>query len=292
MKVCGFTIIRNAVKLDYPVVEAIRSILPLCDEVVVAVGKSDDNTLEVIRSIDEKKIRVVETEWDDTRREGGRVLALETDKAFAAIAPEYDWCFYIQADEVLHEQYVEKVRNAMERHLNDRHVEGLLFNYRHFYGSYDYVGASWKWYRREIRIIRNDKSIFSYRDAQGFRKRPNEKLRVKLVDAEIYHYGWVREPKAMRRKQVAFSQLYHDDRWMDENIPREGDFDYSQIDSLVRFEGAHPAVMEGRIKRLNWTFDHDLSKNRLSFRERIKRLASLLLFGYRVGEYKNYKLIR
>lgn len=292
MKVCGFTIIRNAVKLDYPVVEAIRSILPLCDEVVVAVGKSDDNTLDVIRSIDEKKIRVVETEWDDTKREGGRVLALETDKAFAAIPPQYDWCFYIQADEVLHEQYVEAVRKALKRHLTDRRVEGLLFNYRHFYGSYDYVGASWKWYRREIRVIRNDKSIFSYRDAQGFRRRPNEKLRVKLIDAEIYHYGWVREPKAMRRKQVAFSQLYHDDRWMEENIPREEDFDYSQIDSLVRFEGTHPKVMEERIRRLNWAFDHDLSKNRLTFRERLKRLASLLLFGYRVGEYKNYKLLR
>lgn len=284
--------VRNAVMLDYPVVEAIRSILPLCDEVVVAVGKSDDSTLDVIRSIDDRKIRIVETEWDDTRREGGRVLALETDKAFAAIPSQYDWCFYIQADEVLHEQYVETVREAMKRHIADPRVEGLLFNYRHFYGSYDYVGASWKWYRREIRVIRNDKSIFSYRDAQGFRKRPNEKLRVKLIEAEIYHYGWVREPKAMRRKQVAFSQLYHDDRWMVENIPREEDFDYSQIDSLVRFEGTHPRVMEDRIRRLNWTFDHDLSKNRLSFRERIKRLASLLLFGYRVGEYKNYKLLR
>jgi glycosyltransferase involved in cell wall biosynthesis len=292
MKVCGFSMVRNAVMLDYPVVEAIRSILPLCDEVVVAVGKSDDSTLDVIRSIDDRKIRIVETEWDDTRREGGRVLALETDKAFAAIPSQYDWCFYIQADEVLHEQYVETVREAMKRHIADPRVEGLLFNYRHFYGSYDYVGASWKWYRREIRVIRNDKSIFSYRDAQGFRKRPNEKLRVKLIEAEIYHYGWVREPKAMRRKQVAFSQLYHDDRWMVENIPREEDFDYSQIDSLVRFEGTHPRVMEDRIRRLNWTFDHDLSKNRLSFRERIKRLASLLLFGYRVGEYKNYKLLR
>jgi len=292
MKVCGFTIIRNAVKLDYPVVEAIRSILPLCDEVVVAVGESDDNTLELIRGIDPQKIRVVETVWDDTRREGGRVLALETDKALAAVPADADWCFYIQADEVLHEQYIATVREAMTQYLNDRRVEGLLFNYRHFYGSYDYVGASWKWYRREIRIIRNDTAIFSYRDAQGFRKRPNEKLRVKLIDAEIYHYGWVREPKAMRRKQVAFSQLYHDNQWMEENIPREENFDYTEIDSLARFEGSHPKVMEARLRRLNWTFDHDLSKNRLTFREHLKRLISVLLLGYRVGEYKNYKLLR
>ncbi|MBL7849704.1 MAG: glycosyltransferase family 2 protein [Cyclobacteriaceae bacterium] len=292
MKVCGFTIVRNAVKLDYPVVESIRSILPLCDEVIVAVGKSEDNTLEVIRAIDPEKIRVIETVWDDTQREGGRVLALETNKAFAAVPADADWCFYIQADEVLHEQYLDTVRKAMERYLDDSRVEGLLFNYRHFYGSYDYVGASWKWYRREIRIIRNDRQIFSYRDAQGFRRRPNEKLRVKLMDAEIYHYGWVREPKAMRRKQVAFSQLYHDDQWLQENIPKEEDFDYREIDSLVRFEGSHPKVMEARIRRLNWRFDHDLSKNRISLREKLKRIASFLLLGYRVGEYKNYKLLR
>ncbi len=292
MRVCGFTIIRNAVKLDYPVVEAIRSILPICDEVVVAVGQSDDNTLGLIRNIDQQKIRIVETVWDDTKREGGHVLALETDKAFAAIPPDADWCFYIQADEVLPEQYLVEVREAMARHLDDRRVEGLLFNYRHFYGSYDYVGTSWKWYRREIRIVRNDKAIFSYRDAQGFRKRPNQKLRVKLVNAEIYHYGWVREPKAMRRKQLAFSQLYHDDQWLEANVPKEEEFDYSQIDSLARFTGKHPAVMEERIRRLNWKFDHDLSMNRLSLREKLKRIASLLLLGYRVGEYKNYKLLR
>ena len=292
MKVSGFTIIRNAVRLDYPVVEAIRSVLPLCDEFVVAVGRSDDNTIELVRAIEPEKVRVIETVWDDSQREGGRVLALETDKAFAAVSPDTDWCFYIQADEVLPEQYIDTVREAMVQQLNNRHVDGLLFNYRHFYGSYDYVGTSWKWYRREIRVIRNDKSIFSYLDAQGFRKRPNRKLRVKLVDAEIYHYGWVREPKAMRRKQVAFSQLYHDDQWVEANLPKEEEFDYSQVDSLERFTGIHPQVMENRIRRLNWKFDHDLSKNRLTFRERLKRMASALLLGYRVGEYKNYKLLR
>ncbi len=292
MKVYGFTIIRNAVTFDYPVVEAIRSILPLCDEVIVAVGNSKDNTREVIEAIDPAKVRIVDTVWDESQRMGGRVLALETDKAFAAIPQDADWCFYIQADEVLHEKYLPAVRKAMETYLDDRRVEGLLFGYRHFYGSYDYIGNSWKWYRREIRIIRRDPEIYSYRDAQGFRKKPNEKLRVKLIDAEIFHYGWVREPKSMRRKHSAFSQLYHDDTWLQENIPSEEEFDYSQIDSLARFYGTHPHVMQDRIRRLNWTFDHDLSKNSLSFRERLKRWASLLLLGYRVGEYKNYKLLK
>jgi hypothetical protein len=285
MKVVGFTIIRNAIRYDYPVAEAILSILPLCDAFVVAVGQSEDATLELIQSIHPEKIKIVHTVWDGLR-EGGRVLAVETDKAFQAIHADADWCFYIQADEVVHEKYHTVIRNAMEQFKDDPVVDGLLFHYKHFYGSYDYVGESWRWYRHEIRIIKNNKNIFSYRDAQGFRKKPNQKLRVKLIDAYIYHYGWVREPAAMQRKQTAFSSLYHTDEWIDQHVAKASEFDYSNIDSLALFTETHPTVMENRIAKKNWKFDHDVSKKKYSFKEKIKRLV-----GYRVGEYKNYKII-
>ena len=64
MKVSGFTFIRNAIKYDYPIAEAIKSILPICDEVVVAVGKSDDETLSLVKGID-PKVRVIDTVWDE-----------------------------------------------------------------------------------------------------------------------------------------------------------------------------------------------------------------------------------
>ena len=290
MKVCGFTIVRNAVKLDYPVVEAITSILPVCDEMIVAVGRSEDSTLDLIRQIKSDKIKIIETVWDDSQREGGRTLALETDKALAAISPDVDWCFYIQADEVLPEQFHVTVREAMRVNLLDTSIDGLLFEYKHFYGSYDYVGSSWSWYRREIRIIRNDKNIFSYRDAQGFRKKSNKKLGVKLIQATIFHYGWVRDPRAMQRKQMAFSHFYHDDQWIENNLIKSDEFDYSAIDSLEKFHGEHPQVMLERISRANWKFDHDLSKNRLTLREQLKRIASTI-FGHRVGEYRNYRIV-
>lgn len=290
MKVSGFTFVRNAIKYDYPIAEAIGSILPLCDEVVVAVGASDDDTLGLVRRIPSDKIRVVETVWDDSLREGGRVLAVETDKAFRAIAPDSDWGFYIQGDEVIHEKYLPAVRQAMADHLEDRRVDGLLFDYRHFYGSYDYVGESCRWYRREIRVIRNDPRIFSYRDAQGFRKQPNEKLRVKRVDAAIYHYGWVKHPKAMQGKQRSFNRYWHDDAWMEKHIANADEFDYSGIDALRRFEGTHPAVMHARIAAMNWKFDHDLSHNRLGLKDRLKRTVERWT-GWRPGEYRNYRLV-
>ena len=161
MKVAGFTIIRNATKFDFPIVEAINSILPICDRVFVAVGNSEDNTLERIRNINPEKIEIIETVWDDSLRDGGKVLAVETNKAFKAITDEYDWAFYIQGDEVIHEKYLNTVKQSMEKYLNETDIDGLLFKYLHFYGSYDYVGNSSKWYPFEIRVIRNNKNIYS-----------------------------------------------------------------------------------------------------------------------------------
>lgn len=290
MKIAGFTFVRNAIKYDYPIIEAITSILPLCDEVVVAVGDSEDQTLALIQAIDSPKIRIIETVWDDSLREGGRVLAIETDKALAAISPDADWAFYIQGDEVIHEKYLPVVREAMEKHLPDTQVEGLLFKYLHFYGSYRYVGDAARWYRREIRVIRNTGKVTSYRDAQGFRTIDNQKLRVKLIDAYVYHYGWVRTPDRMREKLRDFGQLWHNDEEMTAIRQEAEAFDYSQVDSLRLFESTHPTVMHARIQRMSWVFDFDVKQKQLSFKNRLKGLIKRLT-GLQIGEYRNYRII-
>lgn len=289
MKVTGFSFVRNAIKFDYPIVEAINSILPICDDFIIAVGNSDDNTLELIKSINSPKIKIIETVWDDSLREGGRVLAVETDKAFQAIPSDSDWAFYIQGDEVVHEKYLNTIYNEMLRWKDDEYVDGLLFNYKHFFGSYDYVGVSTKWYRNEIRVIRNNKKIYSYRDAQGFRKNINEKLNVKPIDAYIYHYGWVKHPRSMQSKFESNNRLYFDDRWIENHVAKKEEFDYSGIDALSLFEEKHPQVMENRIRKKNWKFDYDLSTNKLSIKHRFKIFANRYL-GLNIG-YKNYKIV-
>lgn len=286
MRVSGFTIVRNAIKYDYPIKEAILSILPLCDEVIVAVGNSEDDTLELIRTLPSDKIKIIETIWDDSLREGGKVLAVETNKAFDAISKESDWAIYIQADEVMHEKYYENIRNAMLKYKDQKEVEGLLFKYTHFYGSYDYVGDSRKWYRNEIRIIKNDKQIRSYKDAQGFRKN-NQKLHVKAIDAYIYHYGWVKPPETQQAKQKTFNKLWHDDEWMKKNVANSDLFDYSQIDSLAHFTGTHPMVMQERINAINWKFTFDPTHKKLSLKNYLLYKIEQLT-GWRIGEYKNY----
>lgn len=287
MKVNGFTFIRNAIRYDYPVVESIRSILPLCSKVIVAVGNSDDGTLDLIRSISPEKVQIIETIWDDSLREGGRVLAQETDKAFRAVDQDADWAIYLQADEVIHEKYLPVLHSAMQAHLHNTRVDGLLLNYLHFYGSYDYVGDSTDWYPHEIRVVRRLGDLYSYRDAQGFRKGDNQKLRVKPVDVWVYHYGWVKEPKAMQRKQETFHKLWHDDQWLKQNIVQAEAFDYAEgMKALRRFEGTHPEVMRQRIERLNWEFNGDISFNRYSTKDKIKRFLQEKL-GIQSG-YKNY----
>jgi hypothetical protein len=288
-KLTGFTIVRNAIKYDYPIVESIKSILPIVDEYIVAVGNSEDETLQLIRSINSPKIKIVETIWDESLREGGKVLADETNKAFDAISADTDWCFYLQGDEVVHEKYHAEILNSCEKYLDDKKVDGLLFNYEHFYGNYDFVGDSRTWYRNEIRIIRNDKTIRSYRDAQGFRKN-GEKLNVKKVDAFIYHYGWVKDPRSQSEKQKTFHQMWHDDEWIKQNVSEADAYDYSIIDSLKKFEGTHPEVMKDRLQKMNWQFHFDLSKKKF-------KLKDWLLYqienatGVRLFEYKNYKRI-
>lgn len=290
MKVCGFTIVRNAEKYDYPIVESIKSVLDICDKFIVLVGNSDDNTIELLKSINSEKIELVNSVWDDSLRTGGKVLAVETNKAFDLISSEFDWCFYLQADELVHEKYHLSILESMKKYKDDKRVEGLLFHYLHFYGTYDFVGDSRRWYRNEIRIIRNDKSIRSFRDAQGFRKNDNL-LKVKEIDAFIYHYGWVKPPEKQQAKQKDFNKLWHDDNWVEKNVANTDLFDYSEFDSLERFQGTHPKVMEQRIKSHNIELVQDPHK------KKFKSLLKYLLFiiekktNFRIGEYKNYKKI-
>jgi glycosyltransferase involved in cell wall biosynthesis len=290
MKVAGFTFIRNAVQFDYPIIEAITSILPICDEFVVAIGNSTDDTLQLIQAIGSEKIRIVPTIWDDTMREGGKVLALETNKAFQAISADADWAFYIQGDEVVHEKYLDTIYQEMQHWQSHPEVEGLLFKYLHFYGSYQYIADSRKWYRREIRIVRNDKRITSYKDAQGFRKRDNTKLHVKLIDAYIYHYGRVKEPAKQQQKQLSFNKYWHDDPWIEKNIPDVELYDYSGIDSLTIFEGTHPQVMQRRVAQANWKLTFDVDQKQYKPKDRILMWIEKYI-GWRIGEYKNYKII-
>jgi len=297
MKVSGFSYIRNGFTFGYPFLQSIQSILPICDEFVIAVGNSTDNTREAIVNLRSPKIKIIDTVWDESLREGGKIFAQQCNVALNQITG--DWGFHIQADEVIHENDLDKIYKAMEKYKDSSKVEGLLFQFLNFYGNYDYTGNTRRWHRKEIRVIRNHLNIQSYRDSQGFRKYPSTeafnnhhkgfKLQVKQLDVPIYHYSYVRPPELMQKKARYFNSFWHDDNWVESNI-KGREFDYYQVDDLKLFTGTHPKLMSEVIDRENLPFDISKIKHNFTLRERFLFLVEKYS-GIRIGEYKNYILI-
>jgi hypothetical protein len=283
--ISGFTIVRNAVKLDYPIVPAIRSILDLCDEVVVNVGRSDDATRELVAGIGDPRVRVLDTVWDFAR--GGGTLAFETNRAMAACSGT--WGVYIQADEVLHETGAAVLRERMRECADDARVEGLLVDYRHFFGDFDTIATDRHWYRREVRVVRLDGDVRSHSDAQGFRVGAGaRRLRARVTGAQMFHYGWARPPHSMRNKLVASQEIFTEQ--VDRLAARATQETLNWTPLLRRFPGAHPGVVAPWIAARRGTAGRAVGPRRL-------RLAHVRLYlsdwierltGARLFEYRNY----
>jgi hypothetical protein len=286
VKVSGFTIVRNAIKLDFPVEASIRSILPICDEVVVNVGRSEDDTLALVRSISDPRLRIIETEWDMSRRNS--VLGWETQRTMQACI--HPWGVYIQADEVLHEHGADELAQAIQRYDSDDRIEGLLVRYIHFYGGFDTIATHRRWYRREVRAVRlaPELDIRPYQGAQGFRVGPDHrKIRARLTSAEMFHYGWARPSKALKEKRELGRTMYP---WRnaDDSQPL-----LAWIPGIRSFTGQHPAVARRWID----TRRHDPERViepprfRWGFLRYYISAAIERLTGVRVFEFRNYKIV-
>jgi len=288
MQVVGFTILRNGLIMDYPFQESILSALPLCDVFIVSVGQSEDDTYQAVLELARAHptIQVRQSTWDLSNRQGGSVLAIETNKVLDSL-PAADWVLYLQADEVIHEEDYNAIRRAMQENLKDLRVEGLLFEYVHFYGSYAWVGDSRRWYRREVRVIRPWRDIRAYRDAQGFRRR-GRKLWVRPTGARIFHYGWVRPPQKQTEKLRHLHRYWHEDAWIEATLQKGFSYDLNQL--LRRFEGTHPALMNKRIAAAQWDFPYDPEKVRLPWKECVLHWIERKT-SWRIGEFRNYRLL-
>ncbi|MFT3949225.1 MAG: glycosyltransferase family 2 protein [Agriterribacter sp.] len=314
MKISGFSMVRNATRLYYPVKASVQSILPLVDEFVIALGNcdEDDFTLQEIESIGSEKIKIIHTKWNTKEYPNGTEYAHQTDIAKNACSG--DWLFYLQSDEVIHEDSLPIIKERCESLLNDTDVDGLIFDYLHFWGDYKHYIKSHAWYAKEIRIIRNNPDIHSWKDAQSFRTIPDFnnkdydqkentfKLNVANVGAPVFHYGWVRPPSLMQKKYSSFVSDYKGKEnahlFMKYKVP---EFDYGNLDALAFFKGTHPAVMQSMIARFNWQENLDnakYNKNRVIHKhEKWKNKALTfieenILGGEQIFTFKNYNLLK
>ena len=313
MKISGFSFVRNGDKLYYPIEESIRSILPLCHEFIIAVGKGDkdDHTREKIVAIGEPKIKIIDTVWEEKYFKKGILNALQTDIAKARCSG--DWLFYLQADELVHEKFLPVIEKRCQQLLNRKQVEGLLFGYKHFWGDYDHYQNGHGWYPHEIRIVRNHEDIHSWQSAQSFRRfdyyeNPRQeagthKLKVTRVDAEIYHYGWVRPPHLMQNKKQALDSVHWGRKKAEAHYAKAPKtFDYGPLNLLAAFEGSHPKVMKKRMARMDWqdklqysgqsnvsrkAHKHERPKYRI-----LSWLEKTFNSGRQIGGFKNYLLLK
>jgi len=260
--ISGFTILRNGIKFDYPFREAIKSLLPIVREMVVAVGKSEDDTLETVKRINSKKVRIIETVWDDSNRADGSEFAKQTNVALAEC--KHPWAFYLQADEVLHENDLPVITGEVQKYNDDLNIDGFSFKYIHFEATYDYYNPFR--YRRAVRLVRNNQNIISIKDAAEFGKRDGKKLSIKKSNAHIYHYGWVKSPKVMLEKSKDFEKYWHDSEYIDDKYSGMEEFDFKMLSACKRFKGSHPEVMKNRISRWNIDLTHKVPKRPLPFR--------------------------
>jgi hypothetical protein len=284
----GFTLVRNAVKLDFPILAAVRSVLEVCDEVVVNVGKSEDATRDLVASIGDPRVRILDTEWDFTKK--NLMLSIETQRAMDACRGA--WGIYIQADEVLHEQGAHLLNQCVAECDGDPRVEGLLVKYWHFYGGFDTIATSRRWYRREVRCLRLGRDIRPYQGAQGFRVGPHyRKIRARATDAEMFHYGWARPARAIREKLEMSKTIYP---WGKERLEREKARGYLDwIPLLRRFEGEHPRAAREWIaarsddpERVIGPRSFKPEHLRFYVSDWIERLT-----GARLFEFRNYELV-
>lgn len=265
MDVSGFTFIRNAVSLHYPVREAIKAVLPIVDEFVVNVGtmpgEADDGTLELIRSIGDPKIRIIQSLWNPHLADGGYVYAQQTNIALGNCVGQ--WAVYVQSDEVVHEADHDLLRDAMGRYRDDANVDGLTLWQHNFWGDYHTRFAVRPWVgRRKSWIVKPHHFVMSRGDAANFTVHPKfkergRKLRVVQTAARQFHYSHVKSLPAMQAKQANNRRYWHDDQLDLDQITHDIYYTKYPRQFFERFAGDHPAVMRQRIDEHPVTLDHD-----------------------------------
>tara|TARA_B100000795_G_C22605537_1_gene362982 strand:- start:114 stop:773 length:660 start_codon:yes stop_codon:yes gene_type:complete len=198
-----------------------------------------------------------------------------------------DWAFYIEGDEIYHENDLEQIKKSMEIHLNDSNVEALVFDFNHFYGNANSVLNSPGWYRSEARIIKN--SIRSYSPDSLFwlildSNKKGRYPRAKHVGVACYHYGWVRSEGQMNLKSIKVQKY-----WGGEPVK----INYSQMDQTIiqEFQGTHPEIIKDWLPEGVGLYKADGSY-KATRKQKKHRLVIKFekLFGIELSK-KHYKLV-
>lgn len=182
----GTMIVHDAVRLDYCVDIALRSLAQICDEVIVVEAESTDHTRDILDAVkhDYDQITIISMPWTPSRN--GEWLSALTNEARMRL--KSDTHISLQADEVLDISERALIRNLepgrgyMLRRLN------FWFDHKHLLPA-NRVCSSWV-----VRIA--PQAWPSYGDAEGLLPCGP----TGICNAHIYHYGFLRHAKPLASK--------------------------------------------------------------------------------------------
>jgi hypothetical protein len=293
--VSGITFIKNGLSLGYPIKESIESIEPMCDEIIINVGfedpecTKDDGTWAYLNEhFKHQKFRFLKSYWDPAKTKAGLILSEQTNIALKEAKGEF--IHYIQGDEVIHQDDYSIIHDGIIQMKEDSRIEGLVFDYIHFYGNLDVVKHTRNTYRREVRVIRNKIGLVSHLDAQGFRHHDGKKPNCIRITARIFHYGWARPKSIMAKKIKVMDRFYHGENY---NRHQKEDFEYRRIWGLKPFLGTHPRVVLSWVEKNKSDLDVFSLKLHFGFKDLGLVVSDAIeyLTNYRLGEFKNYRLL-
>ena len=253
MALIAYTIIRNMFQYDYPLEECVFSVLPVVDRHIICECYSDDGTYaEVLRwKRDNPKIQLLRHKWANhytiLQRIGNYILSNISNG---------DWCFQLQADEVMHEDSWQMLQE-LPRRCQDQDAIGAYFHYTHFMANYrtefDFM------YQHKRVLVQQGHGWVWDRDACGLMLGGGKFLNAPV---EVFHYGKVHEARVALEKEIAFQEMYRDTPpgFPDPRLAQMGEaigkmdyyylFDHAVQQGEVReFTGTHPKIMAARIAR-------------------------------------------
>lgn len=244
MKLVGFTILKDGVRFDYPFVESLKSLGGICEKVYVALGKNDDGTEAIVRTL--PFVKIIPTVWDDALRKGGQIFSQQTNIALSAARDENPgaWGICLQCDEVVNDRDYSQILADLKK-AEDQGCDAVSFRFLHFWQGFDRIAVGPRWFPHEIRAMKLTPEIKSIGDSQGF----GGSNKTLDSDVQIFHYSHARKGKVYEEKKRHFHRWWNPDEAIEKKMKEGAKKDPHE--KTIRYLGPHPQAMKDRVGEAN-----------------------------------------
>lgn len=243
MKTLGATIaLRNGIEYDFCFEECIASLLPVCEEIVVAESQSTDGTRARLEEMAKAEPKIKIYDYPYTNPVGDPCWVMNWTN-FAREKLTTDYNIQMDADEVLHESAYDRIMSKIQ----GREVS-LLCRRWNFWKDHRHLIPLGECCAAEVLRVCPTKYWLAA-DFPDSRGRESMDIQIGALDVCIYHYGFIRKRKAFFEKEEALQRAFFND--YDPNLKKAETYDGNWMqmpglcswnDQIIEFNGPHPLV--------------------------------------------------